>query len=130
MSDEGLEGLSELGRFEIASRHAVAKQGSGRYDGGQRGERRQGCTQHGVHAAEAYIVRGQALVGDSALLEEQHPGRYRRTDIRKQDEDGFLRKSSRKWLPGEQRAADRSPVRMAEQGHWDDDKVEHRREQG
>src|ERR1035437_6752567 len=75
-------------------------------------------------------MRGQALVGNGALLEEQHPRRHRSSDIGEQDENCFLRESTGKRFPGEQRAADGSPVGMAQQGDRDEYQVEHGGDEG
>ena len=59
---------------------------------------RQKCANASVHLAAQHVFFLHALVHDGALLEEDHPGRNRGADIGHQEEEQFVRESSRRKL--------------------------------
>ncbi len=84
------ESLRELAGFEITGRHPVREQRGCGDDGGDSSQSSQSCPKNGVYASEADIVSGHALVGNSALLEKEHPRSHGRPDIRQKDQHGLL----------------------------------------
>ena len=79
-----------------------------RGDGEYRGEQ---CAQHRVKAAGVDVARLHAFVHNRALLEEKHPGRYCRADVGQDQHQNFVAVSVRQRRPGDQRMADRMPIR-------------------
>ncbi len=125
MSNKRLQCLGEFGGLEVRRRHVVHEQRSRRQHRRQRGDCRQSRSQHRVDPPEADVPRGETLIGNRALLKKQHPRRDCRSDIGQQDQNRLLREPTGQWPPTHQCAANRAPVRMAQQRHRHKHQVEH-----
>jgi hypothetical protein len=123
--DQRLEGLREFGCLKILGSHVVSEQGGGCKDRCDRSCRSQSSPYYRVDATKADIFLGKSLVNCCALLKEKHPWGYGCTNVSQHDEQSIFAQAAGKRLPGDYGSADRVPIRVCEQGNWNEHEIEY-----